>query len=161
MPSPCRHSHRGFILILLPVLLLVTACARNDTDVRADVRAQLAVDPETAPLDLAVTVSDGVVTLTGDTRSHAQQERAVVVAKAVKGVKDVKSAMKLGDAGLAESVKAAIAMDPMVAHIPLIVSVRDGVAWLTSHETNKDERTRLVAIARTVEGVKDVVDDMR
>jgi osmotically-inducible protein OsmY len=161
MTSTLRRAHRVLVLILVPMLASVAACGRNDTDVRNDVRAQLAVEPDTAPLDLTVTVTQGVVTLAGDTRTHAQQDRAIVVAKAVKGVTDVKSAMKLGDEGIAEAIRQAIAADPAVAQIPLEVTVKDGVASLSSAQTNRDERQKLVALARPVEGVKNVVDNMR
>jgi osmotically-inducible protein OsmY len=154
-------TQRCGLIISLGLLLATAACARSDADVKSDVQAQLAVDPDTANDDLAVTVTDGVATISGDTRNRKDQERAVIIARAVKGVKDVKSQMKLGAEGIIQAVRDAIAADPMVARIPLTISMRgDGILWLTSGDTNKDERTRLVAIARGVEGVKEVVDDM-
>ena len=59
---------------------------RSDSDIRRDVEDELRWDPDIDATDVAVTVHNGVVTLTGFVRSYMQRLQAEDDAKRVAGV---------------------------------------------------------------------------
>jgi osmotically-inducible protein OsmY len=62
---------------------------RLDQDIRRNVEAEVHWDPELDASDIAVTVKDGVVTLTGFVRKYDEKDDAERIAKRVLGVKAV------------------------------------------------------------------------
>ena len=61
----------------------------GDGWITAKVKADLLVTEETKGLDINVTTTNGVVTLSGRLDSAAQVEKAVAIARSIKGVKSV------------------------------------------------------------------------
>jgi hyperosmotically inducible protein len=61
----------------------------SDSWITTKVKADLLVTEETKGLDINVTTTNGVVTLSGKLDSHAQVEKAVAVARSIKGVRSV------------------------------------------------------------------------
>lgn len=61
----------------------------GDSWITAKVKADLLVTEETKGLDINVTTTNGVVTLSGRLDSAAQVEKAVAIARSIKGVKSV------------------------------------------------------------------------
>jgi hypothetical protein len=59
---------------------------KSDIDIKRDVEAELQWDPDIDPLNIAVAVKDGVVTLTGFVRSYMEKWQAERDAKRVSGV---------------------------------------------------------------------------
>jgi osmotically-inducible protein OsmY len=155
------------VLTMLPfglaalVAVLTAGCGRSDTTVQSDLQQQLAADPATSGAHLTVTVNDGVAEIKGETDTMVQQQRALDVARAVKGVKQVQSEMRLSDARLTDEVKKVIAADASVSDIPLRLEVRDAEVKLYSDKTNGDQRTRLKQLAAGVPGVAGVEDNMK
>lgn len=147
------------LLLALTLCMAAAACSRSDSDVQADLQKQLAADTATATL--TATVTDGVARLSGVTTTKAQQDRALDIARSVKGVKEVQAAMRVDDTALADDVKKAIAADASVGGIPLQVEVHEGEVKLFSDRTNSDQRAKLVQIAGTVYGVTHVEDNMK
>ena len=71
--------------------------ASNDTWITTKVKADLAVTDGVKSTDISVTTVDGVVTLTGVLASETGREKAIAVAKGIKGVKRVDaSGLKAG-----------------------------------------------------------------
>ncbi|MGZ3401797.1 MAG: BON domain-containing protein, partial [Caulobacteraceae bacterium] len=62
---------------------------RSDTEIRADVEAELSYDPNLGAGDIAVSVKDGVVTLAGFVKSYFHKWQAERDTKRVKGVRGV------------------------------------------------------------------------
>jgi hyperosmotically inducible protein len=147
------------LLLAMLVSLTVAACSRADADVQADVQKELAADAMTA--SLTATVTDGVATISGVTQTKAQQDRAVAIAQAIKGVKTVESQMQMDDAALTEEVKKAIASTESLRDIPLRLEVKNGEVKLFSDKTNANQRAELVQVARGVFGVNHVEDNMK
>lgn len=159
MPSRPTIVLRGAALLLV---LMTAACGRSDADTAAAVEAQLEKDSLTAPLDLTVSVSDGVATLAGTVSSPDEQARAIEIARGVVGVSEVTNGLTFDpDALLASTVKSALAADPALAAVPIEVDARNGFVRLISDATDADQRERARAVARSVVGVKDVEDRMR
>jgi len=63
----------------------------TDTWITTKVKTELATTEGIKSGDISVTTKNGLVTLTGTVNSKAQVQKAVAVAKAVKGVHDVDS----------------------------------------------------------------------
>jgi osmotically-inducible protein OsmY len=63
--------------------------ARGDTQIKADVEAELKYDPRVQPNEIGVAVKDGVVTLTGWVDSYMKKVSAEEAAHRVRGVKAV------------------------------------------------------------------------
>ena len=63
----------------------------NDTWITTKVKADLLATENVSGLDIKVETVDGVVTLTGAVTSQAQKDKAVEVAKQIKGVKRVEA----------------------------------------------------------------------
>ena len=165
MPSMCSvRSSSGTLARLFIVLIagaLLTACTHTDPSIQIAVDAQLAVDAITAPLSIDVSVSRGVVHLAGEATSRDQRNRAVEVARSVRGVKDVVDDMHLSDAAITATVKQMLAADPLVGKIPIEVVTTNGRTSLSSAQTGKEDRIRAVEIAKKVDGVTHVEDLMR
>ena len=158
-------THAGpAVIVLVSVLIagaLLTACTQTDPSIQVAVDAQLAVDATTAPLSIDISVSRGVVHLTGEATSRDQRDRAVELARSVRGVKDVVDDMHLSDDVITATVKQMLAADPMVGKIPIEVVTRNGRTSLSSAQTSKEDRIRAVDIAKKVDGVTHVEDLMR
>jgi hypothetical protein len=114
----CRSQ--GALTVLCALALLAAAsCAPSENEIRRDVRAQFSANPEIARLELSVEVKGRVVYLSGKTATQDEQQQAVSLAQAVKGVKLVVNDMWLNNAALADKIKMALASDPMVGRIPI------------------------------------------
>lgn len=61
----------------------------EDSWITTKVKADLLVDDQTKGLDINVSTTNGVVTLAGRLDSAAQVDKAVSIARAIKGVKSV------------------------------------------------------------------------
>jgi osmotically-inducible protein OsmY len=150
--------------LLIPLALACTlagGCAPSDTSVQTYVQQRLAADPATANARLTVTVSEGVAHIKGETETLAQQQRAVDIATAVKGVKQVQSEMRLNDTAMTDEIKKAIAADASLSQIPLRIEVQNAEVKLFSDKTNSDERAKLKDVAAGVPGVVHVEDHMK
>lgn len=68
----------------------------DDTWITTKVKADLLVTEDAPGTAIDVDTKNGVVTLTGTVESQAEADKAVSVAKGIKGVTDVKSKLKVG-----------------------------------------------------------------
>lgn len=90
------------LLALAAILSVLTACAaatsgtNDDATISTRVKIALLGDQQTQLLRLDVRTFQGVVTLSGTVPSAAVEQRAIAVARTVKGVKDVKDALSVG-----------------------------------------------------------------
>jgi osmotically-inducible protein OsmY len=149
----------------LAALLLATVsaagCSRSDATLQEELQKELAEDPRMAGSRVTVTVNQGQALIKGETQSAAQQQRAVDIARAVKGLTQVQTEMRLSDAGLTQELEKAIAADQSVNQVPLRVEVKDAEVKLYSDQTNADQRARLREIAGGIPGVTRVEDNMK
>jgi len=161
--APPRPAAPWTLLLAVVALLgaMAVGCGRSDEAVQSSLQQRLAADPATSSAHVTVTVVEGVAHLKGETETLAQQEHAVDIARAVKGVKQVQSEMRLNDNALTEEVKKAIAADASVSQVPLRIEVKNAEVRLFSDKTNSDERTRLKELAGGVPGVVHVEDNMK
>ncbi len=100
-----RHASTGTAALLLLVVflpLLVLACGKtigdtlDDATITTRVKSALLNDPQVGVLRIDVSTTGGIVTLSGNVNSGAEQDRAVQIARRVPGVKEVKSTLTVG-----------------------------------------------------------------
>ena len=143
------------------VAALCVACGPSEEDIKRDVRTRFDTNQTIAPLALSIEVKRQVVYLSGKTGTPAEQQQAMALANEAKGVKLVVNDMWLNNRSLADKVKDALGQDAVVGKIPIDVEAQGGLIRLSSDQTNREERERIVKIASSVEGVKEVEDRMR
>jgi hypothetical protein len=90
-----RRLHAEVLLLVL----LLTACGASTSRTKDDatlstlVKIELLNDPQVGLLRLDAKTAQGVVTLSGTVRSQAEADRAMAIAKRIKGVREVKNGM--------------------------------------------------------------------
>lgn len=90
---------RRFLALALLLPLFAVACAggrpvantMDDATITARVKTVLLNDPQVNATKIDVSTSNGVVVMSGQVRSKAEEERAIQLARQVSGVKDVKA----------------------------------------------------------------------
>ena len=96
---------RSFIAPLIAFILtlpLLTACGKtvsetiDDADITTRVKTVFINDKEIGSERIEVDTLKGIVTLSGRVKSKQQEEKAVALARTVRGVVDVKSTLQVG-----------------------------------------------------------------
>jgi osmotically-inducible protein OsmY len=98
-----NQSIRSIVLaILLVAPLFISACgasvrqvASDDPTISARVKTALINDPVIGAARIDVDTSRGMVTLTGRVKNKDEEAKAVAVARSIKGVSDVRSALQI------------------------------------------------------------------
>jgi hyperosmotically inducible periplasmic protein len=157
----------------------------DDSVITTKVKASLAKDKLMSALNIEVKTIDGVVELGGEAKSRQEAAKAVSIARKVKGVKSVKNMIsvagapagttadkdrpsKMGrsdqpvdDTLITTKVKAAYAKDKRVSALNTEVNTVNGVVTLTGTAKSKAEADQAAALARRVQGVKSVQNDIK
>ena len=142
----------------------------KDGLIAAAVKGKLAADDPDSATTLGVAVRDGVVTLRGSVRDAAAKARDAADARGVAGVTQVVDLLRvdprgprpgrqLSDAALATRVAAAYTAAAGLQRVT--VTVDRGVATLGGTVADAATRDRIAAAARSVDGVRNVVDRIR
>lgn len=98
-----RHNYGAIILLSVTLLapLFVAACGKSvgetidDATITAEVKTALVNDPQVAGSRIEVDTIKGVVTLSGAVKAPAERDKAIALARQVKGVKDAKSTLQI------------------------------------------------------------------
>ena len=86
---------------LILVLLLTSGCApktsatTDDASISTRVKIALLNAPQVGSQRLEARTFQGVVTLSGTVRSQAEADQAIAAARTIKGVRDVKSELRI------------------------------------------------------------------
>jgi osmotically-inducible protein OsmY len=100
-PKKLRYSTVILLAVVLIAPLLVSACGKSvsetidDPTITAQVKTALLGDSEVAGLRIDVDTFKGVVTLSGAVKTPAERDKAVGLARKVRGVSDVKSTLQI------------------------------------------------------------------
>lgn len=143
----------------------------DDSVITSNVKAVLLGDVDVKSFDFKVETRKGEVQLSGFVDNQAQLDRATAATRAVSGVKAVQnnvilkgaptSVGKKVDAGIITSkVKAELLGDPNVKSLDIAVVTRDDEVLLSGFVDNQAQMDRAVEIARRVEGVRRVSNEM-
>jgi len=139
---------------------------RSDIDIKRDVEAELRWNPDIDATDIAVSVKDGVVTLSGFVRSYAQKFEAEQTAKRVNGVRAVANDIEVRlpifnqrpDPEIARDAVEEIQKNLPYASDHIGVVVRDGWVTLEGSVEWNYQRERAAQVVRRVRGVKGVTN---
>jgi len=144
----------------------------DDSGITAKAKAALVDDDAIKSTDISVKTHSGVVTLSGFVTSQDQVEKAVAVVQKIEGVKSVSdklhvrdskaSSMKgyAGDAATTSEIKAKLLADDIVPSRNVKVETTDGVVQLSGQVANQAQSERAESIAKAIEGVKSVKNDL-
>jgi osmotically-inducible protein OsmY len=144
----------------------ILAEPRTDEEIQRDVQTALSIDTFTEGLTFEVAVDRGEVTLRGSARSFGQRRVAERIARAVRGVRRVESAIRMtaparSTAQIAGDVRTAIRNDRWVDPWTIDVVVRGDVVELHGTQPTAAAKRRAIEVA-LVAGVRDVdASDLR
>ena len=139
---------------------------RSDIDIKRDVEAELRWNPDIDATDIAVSVKNGVVTLSGFVRSYGQKYEAEQTAKRVNGVAAVANDIEVRlpvfnqrpDPEIARDAVEEIQKNLPYASDHIGVVVRDGWVTLEGSVEWNYQRERAAQVVRRVRGVKGVTN---
>ena len=143
----------------------------DDGVVTAKVKSALLADPDVKSFDLKVETRKGEVMLSGFVGNRAQVDRAIQVARGVEGVKAVANKMDLkegavtvgntvDDGIVTARVKSALLAEPGIKSFDIAVVTRKGEVQLSGFVDNQAQIDHASDLARTVDGVKSVANEM-
>ncbi|AGR61790.1 TPA: molecular chaperone OsmY [Salmonella bongori] len=145
----------------------------DDSAITAKVKAALVDHDNIKSTDISVETNKKVVTLSGFVESQAQAEAAVKVAKGVEGVTSVSDKLHVrdskessvkgyaGDTATTSEVKAKLLADDLVPSRKVKVETTDGVVQLSGTVETQEQSNRAESIAKAVDGVKSVKNDLK
>jgi osmotically-inducible protein OsmY len=141
---------------------------RSDSDIRRDVEDELRWDPDIDAIDIAVSVSNGVVTLAGFVRSYMQKYQAESDAKRVAGVLGVANDLEVRLPSVDERPDPEIARDAIArikSELPyawekIRVIVKNGWLALEGEVEWNYQRERAEEAVRRVRGVKGIINSI-
>ena len=144
------------------------------------IQAQYFINPEIKPWNIDVTTSNnGVVMLEGEVDSADDKAEAVKIARATEGVTRVEDRLRVKgeadtpatpgavpslsrpDPWLTAKVQSKYFLDDEVKGHEIDVDTKDGVVTLTGSVETEAQHRQAVALARSTEGVRDVVDQLK
>ena len=134
---------------------------RTDSDIKRDVEDELKYDPDVDSTDIAVSVKNGVVSLTGFVRSYTQKLQAEADAKRVTGVVAVANDIQVRipsvdarpDPDIARDVVAQLKFELPFSYEKIKSVVKNGWVTLEGDLEWNYQRIRAESAARHVKGV--------
>ena len=145
----------------------------DDSTITAKVKAALVDHESIKSTDISVKTEEKVVTLSGFVESQAQAEEAVKVTKEVEGVTSVSDKLHVrdgkeqsvkgyaGDAVTTSEIKAKLLADDIVPSRTVKVETTDGLVQLSGSVKNQAQSDRAESIAKAIDGVKSVKNDLK
>jgi hyperosmotically inducible periplasmic protein len=175
----------GFLKLtaIVGVLAVASACSAtrtqqsageviDDSVLTSKVKVALIDDPTTKAGQINVETYRGVVQLGGFVDNAQQKAQATKVARSVTGVKEVRNDLLVStkphattgqdvdDSVLTTSVKAKLMDDSTTKAYEINVGTQKGVVQLTGFVDSTAMKSRAGELARSVDGVKDVRNDL-
>ncbi len=143
----------------------------DDSVVTTNVKSALLADPEIKSLDFKVETRKGEVQLSGFVDNQAQLDRAVALTQAIAGVRSVQNNAtlkiaassvgdKVDDGIVTTRVKSALLADISIKSFDIGVVTRRGAVQLSGFVNNQSQMDNAVTIAKGIEGVNSVVNEM-
>jgi osmotically-inducible protein OsmY len=137
---------------------------KSDSEIERDVKEELGWDPDLDATDIAVSVKNGVVTLTGFVKSYSDKFEAEAAAKRVAGVVAVANDIEVRMPSVDERPDPEIARDAVVAiksQLPISserikIVVKNGWVTLEGEAEWQYQRQTAENAVRRIKGVKGV-----
>jgi osmotically-inducible protein OsmY len=139
---------------------------KPDSEIKQDVEQELRWDPDIDATDIAVTVKDGVVSLSGFVRSYTQKWQAERDVKRVAGVSGIANDLEVRlpaidqrpDPEIARDVVRALKTELPFSYSQIKVLVSNGWVTLEGDVEWNYQRERAEAAVRRVNGVKGITN---
>ena len=158
------------ILFLSVSLILYGGCitAANvptDTDISNAVESELMNNATIPSYLIDVTTNEGIVSLTGTVNNILEKDRAVKIARTVKGVRAVinnivVNAPLLGDDILKQNVNDALLRDPATDSYEIMVDVNNGSVTLSGTVESWQKKQLSEFVVKGVLGVKEIKNEI-
>ncbi len=143
----------------------------DDSVITTSVKAALLAEESVKSIDFKIETNKGVVQISGFINDNAQIDRAVAVAQAVSGVKEVQNRMMLktgnttmgsnvDDTVITSRVKAALLADSTAKSLDISVETRKGDVMLSGFVASKSQISLAERLAAKQEGVKTVRNEL-
>ena len=143
----------------------------DDSVVTARVKSALLADQEVKSFDIKVETRKGQVQLSGFVDTQARIDNAIALVRKVEGVKDVVNGMSVkegkatvgntvDDSIVTTKVRSALLGDAAVKSFDIAVVTRKGEVQLSGFVDSQAQITRAIDVARAVEGVQSIKNEM-
>ncbi len=143
----------------------------DDSVVTARVKSALLADRDAKGFEIKVETRKGQVQLSGFVDTQAHIDNAIALTGKVEGVKGVENGMSLKDGKatvgntvddsiVTAKVKSALLADPDIKSFDIAIATRKGEVQLSGYVDNQAQINRAIDIARGVEGVQKVNNEM-
>jgi hyperosmotically inducible protein len=143
----------------------------DDGVVTARVKTALLADHDTKSLEIKVETRKGQVQLSGFVDSQVRIDKAIALARNVEGVTSVQNGMSVkegtatvgntvDDGIVTAKVKAALLADADVKSFDIAVVTRKGEVQLSGFVDNQAQVNRAIEVARGVQGVQSIGNEM-
>ena len=137
---------------------------KSDSEIEKDVKAELQWDPDLDATDVAVSVKNGVVTLTGFVKSYTDRYEAEAAAKRVAGVIAVANDIEVRmpsvderpDPEIARDAAAAVKSQLPISSENIKIIVKNGWVTLEGQVEWQYQRQTAENVVRRIKGVKGV-----
>lgn len=142
---------------------------KSDSEIERDVKDELAWDPDLDSTDIAVSVKNGVVTLTGFAKNFFDKYEAEADAKRVAGVVAVANDIEVRipsvderlDPEIARDVAAAIKSQLPISSEKIKAVVKNGWITLEGEVEWQYQRSTAENAVRRIKGVKGVINNIK
>jgi osmotically-inducible protein OsmY len=141
--------------------------SKTDPEIQRDVLGELTRDTRIDATDVAVTVDDRVVILTGSVRTWGEKVIAQELAHRVSGVRDVANDIAITrakplrtDADIAHAVRDALRGSAFVPETRIMTTVMDGIVTLTGTVDSLRQHDEAAVAIRDVHGVFMVLNNL-
>ena len=143
----------------------------DDAVVTTKVKSALLADPGIKGFDIKVETRKGMVQISGFVDNQTQIDRVLSAARAVDGAKGVENGMtikdgkatvgnKVDDSIVTTRVKTVLLADPNFKSFDVAVVTNKGDVQLSGFVNNQMQMDRAVELARAVDGVQRVTNEM-
>jgi osmotically-inducible protein OsmY len=163
-------SKKIFLLLISIFLSISTGVfAQNedldDTDIMHAIETELKTEQSVSAHLIDVMVNEGIVTLSGSVDNLLACNKAVSVARSIKGVRSVVNNVEVkpvsrSDAQIKQDVENAILQDPATETYSIGVAVEDGRVTLTGSVDSWAERELAEKVAMGVKGIKKIINEI-
>jgi osmotically-inducible protein OsmY len=141
---------------------------RSDSEIERDVKDELEWDPGLDATDIAVSVKQGVVSLTGFVKSYTDKYEAEAAAKRVAGVAGVANDLEVRmpsvderpDPDIARDAVAAIKSQLPISSEHIKVVVKNGWVTLEGYVEWQYQKNTAEAAVRRIRGVRGVINNI-
>jgi len=137
---------------------------RTDIEIKDDVMAQLKGEPALNAAMINVSVSHGVVTLTGEVDSYYKKMAAMDAIKVISGVRAIADDVHVGiyggdsrtDTEIAEAAATAMSMHRDIDEKKIRISVDEGIVTLEGSVNWNFERRAVAEVIKGLKGVRGI-----